>query len=74
MNIQAARSIAQEGAQLLPPAVREALREAARTATTQWDPLARERAINRVIERARAQYPEKFRTDGGADADHRRNQ
>jgi hypothetical protein len=45
---------------LFPPRIRDALIEAARTPITSSDPLARDKAINAVIERARSLYPEKF--------------
>lgn len=49
--------------QLLPAAIRDALRVAAMTPVTPADPLARQRAINKVIERARRSYPDYFRSD-----------
>jgi len=51
----------QAGAQLLPPAAREALKRAAQTPVSEFDPLARVKAIEKCLERLRRQYPEHFR-------------
>lgn len=48
---------------LLPQHVREALRRAAQTPVTPADPLARVRAIEAAIERARRSYPEFFKKE-----------
>ena len=43
-----------------PPTVRDALVAASRTLTT-FDPMARAKAINKVVERARLVHPNLFR-------------
>lgn len=53
----------QRGAQLPPPAAREALQRAAQTPIPDDDPLARVKAIDQCIQRLRRQYPEFFRKD-----------
>ena len=49
-----------EGAQVPPPAAREALRRAARTPIPDHDPLARERAINAAVRGVKLLHPELF--------------
>jgi hypothetical protein len=46
-----------------PPSVRDALVRASQTPFDEMDPLARVRAINKAIQRARLAYPELFRPD-----------
>jgi hypothetical protein len=52
-----------KGAQLLPEAAREALKRAARTPIPEFDPLARERAINAAIRSVRLLYPDHFQAE-----------
>jgi hypothetical protein len=49
-------------AEVFPPEVREALVRAANTSTT-FDPMARQKAIERVQDWARWKYPELFRRE-----------
>lgn len=51
---------------LLPVSVSDALKRAAQVPKPDSDPLARVRAIEEVLRRARLQHPEFFRTEGGA--------
>lgn len=46
-----------------PPVIRDALVRAAATPLTPADPLARVKAIDHAVERARRAYPELFRPD-----------
>lgn len=49
---------------LLPPGVAEALKRAARVPIKGSDPLARSRAIEEVVRRARLQFPSYFKPEG----------
>lgn len=60
MTLKAAHELI--GAQVLPPAAREALKRAAMT-STDHAPLARVRALEETIQRLRSQYPEFFRKE-----------
>jgi hypothetical protein len=49
--------------QILPPDIVQALKRAANTTNTAADPMARARAIEAVLQRARLLHPEFFRTE-----------
>lgn len=49
--------------QILPPDIVAALKRAANTTTTAADPMARSRAIEAVLQRARLLHPEFFRSE-----------
>ena len=51
------------GAQMLPWIAREMLMRAAKTPIPEFDPLARERAINAAIRSVKLLYPTKFREE-----------
>jgi hypothetical protein len=50
-------------ANLLPPSVRDALVRASQTQIPDTDPLARIKAIQKAIERAKQTYPNLFKKD-----------
>jgi len=52
-----------EGAQMLPYVARDLLMRAAKTHIPEFDPLARERAINAAIRSVKLLYPTKFREE-----------